>query len=445
MKLDFAPFSYKRPGYGLPSARLANMFPEDTPAGPSKMALFPRPGLEVAFSLGLAGVRGEFQQDGVFNGEGFVVAGTTLYRATVAIGEVALDTHTRFAASYTQLVIVSGGLAYCYDGTGLTQIAIPDGQLVVDVIIVGSRFYFLIAGSDVWYFSAIDDATSIDGLAFATADSAPDASIGAVVLGDMVLFFGRTTVETWYQTGDQDLPLARSQGATYTKGCVSIRAIVQADNRVFWVGNDLKVYTTGAPDRVSTHAIEQRLRQCEAPSQIHGFSVTWDGHELLFLNVPGQGTFVMHIESGTWSEWTSHGRPLFRCGVGIMVGSTAFLGDSETGKVFRLADVPTDDGEPIEFIGSCLAPAGMITSLELVGSVGVGSSRCPDPFVEMRYSPDGGQTWTAWRRHALGRIGDFDLRVRWTRLGLCRSPRPVEFRTTSPVRAVYSQVKVNEA
>jgi hypothetical protein len=447
-RLAFAPMSYGRPGYGLPETRLVNMFVDPSPAGPALSAHLQRPGLASAYSLGTSGIRGLFREDGVFGGDLFAVAGMTLYRSATSIGTVALGADARFAASYTQMVIVAGGLAYCYDGSTLAQITVPDEdgveQGVSDVIVIGSRFYFQVVGSDRWYFSALDDATSIDGLAFATADAAPDASVGLGIIGAQVVVFGRKTVEFWRQTGDQDAPLVRMQGAEYRRGCIAKRSIIYADNRLWWVGDDLKVYVTGAPDLVSTHAIDQRLRLCTTPSAITAFTVSWDGHEFIAWTIPGQGTFAYHVESRQWAEWTSYGRTTFRCGTAQMVDGTAYLGDTLSGTIFTLADVFTDDGEAIEFIATCVAPAGAIKSLELECAAGVGLEDGSTPYVEMRESSDNGRTWSDWDARSLGLIGEYDARPRWNRLGRSDNDRHFEFRTTSPVRATYAAARVNE-
>jgi hypothetical protein len=446
MQLDFAALSYGRQGYGLPEARLTNMYPEITPQGPGKSARLPRPGLQLAYDLGASGIRGLYQQDGAFSGDVFAVAGTTLYRGTTAIGDVGLTSRAKFAASYSQLATISGAKAWCYDGSALAQVSIPDGDPVRDVFVLGSRFFYQVDGSDKWFFSALDDATTIDGLAFETADSAPDATVGTGILGDRAVFFGRETIEFWQQSGDATAPLIREPGSTYTKGCASQSSIVRADNRLWCVGNDLKVYAIGGgvPQRVSDHALEQRLRDCIAPGSINQMTLTWDGHDFNVLNVPGQGSWALHIESGEWLEWTSHGKTTFRCANAIIAGTETYLGDMDTGKVYQLADVFTDDGDPIEFVASVGAPAGIITTLDLDCAAGVGLTDGSDPVVEMRYSTDLGRTWTPWRPKSLGVVGTYGTRVRWRNLGLGRKSRQFEFRTTSPVRAVYGAVRVNE-
>jgi hypothetical protein len=440
LRLDFAVSSEARSS-GLPAPRLVNMYPEVTKAGPGKSARLPRPGLQSVYSLGVSGIRGVYRQDGVFGGAGFAVCGTKLFMGEVELGDVALGSYARFAASPSQLVVVVGGSAYCYDGATLAQITMPDGKRVSDVGLVGDRFYYLIENDDEWYFSAIDDATDVDGLAFATADSQPDASVGITVLNDRVIFHGRTSTEFWQQTGDPDAPLVRSQGSTYTRGCISARSIVRADNRVFWVGDDLKVYTLGAPNRVSDHALEEQLRLCTDPGNISAWAASWDGHDFVAFNLPGRGTWALHVESGQWAEWTSHGRETFRAACAVMVEGTAYLGDSVTGTIFRFAEVYTDDGDPIERIASCVGPAGVYGEIELEAAMGVGLVGNVIPQVELRYSDDRGQTWTAWKSRSLGLIGRYDHRARWHRLGKAKRQRNFEIRCTDPIKAVFVNVE----
>jgi hypothetical protein len=422
MRLKFAPFTYNRED-GLPGARLLNMHPEPTPVS-GGFALLQRHGLASSYSLGTAGVRGLYQQDGVFGGDVFAVAGTDLYRGTDSLGTVALGTHAKFAGSPTQLVVVVGGSAYCYDGSTLTAIDV-DGQTVSDVALIGDRFYFSVVDDDRVYFSALDDATSVDALSFFTADGIPDAIVGLAALNDRLVIFGRTSTEFWQQTGDPDAPLIRSQGTSYTRGCVSARSI-------------------GAPKRVSHHAMEEAVRECETPDAIVGLAVSWDGNDFVVLNVPGTGTYALHIETEQWAEWSSHGQAMFRCDTATMVQGVAHLGDRLTGTVFTLDHDRTDDGDPMHCIASCLAPAGVIHSLELACAKGVGLEDNEEPIVEMRYSRDGGRTWGTWNRRSLGLIGDYETRVRWTRLGDCRRERLIEFRVTSPVMVSLQDVQVNE-
>lgn len=55
-------------------------------------------------------------------------------------------------------------------------------------------------------------------------------------------------------------------------------------------------------------------------------------------------------------------------------------------------------------------------------------------FVDFRYSKDGGQNWSEWRRLEMGETGDFTKRITTRRLG--RGYQWVfDIRITDPVRA----------
>lgn len=455
--IDFATQAYARPAYGLPPARLVNMYVEETPGGPAPSARLERPGLVESYSVGDGPIWKVFRKAGTFSGDLFVVSGAAVYRGEVSIGAVASGV-VRIDSSQTQLVVVdSTGLAYCYDGTTFTEITDPDLPLVSDVAYVAGRFYYLEKDTDVWWFSALDDATAIDGLAFATAESAPDANVGLAVLRDEVWFFGEDTVEPWYQTGDADAPLQRGQGRKFEKGCVAQESIVKLDNTLFFVGEDeagFAVYRSAdVPQRVSTHGIEDAIGRCGDPSAITAYATGFDGHPQYVLNLPGIATFAFDVSTGTWAEWQSYGRDVFRGRCGIIVSGTAYIGDDETGTVWTFGTNRHLDGDdPITRIASAFlqaaAGAKPVHSLALMCRTGVGVTMGQglNPIVEMRYCDNENEGWSDWEQEPLGPIGAYSARPRWTRLGLLESPgRLFEIRVTDPVSVVYQALVYNEA
>jgi hypothetical protein len=452
MQLDFAPFSYGRPGYGLSEARQVNMYIEPAPpAELARTARLPRPGLVETRQVGTGPVNAIYRGADVFLGDVFQVSGTGVYRNSTLLGSVPLGTFASIAASDAQIVFVQGGEAWCYNGTTFVQIAIPDNKSVVAVLYIGARFYFLILEDDEWYFSDIDDATTIDGLAFATADSAPDASVNGAIVGDQIAFIGRQTVEFWTQTGDQDAPLIRSLNSKYDKGCTAAASVASIDNRLFWVGYDpetggVKVYTTGdAAQKVSSPSVDALLAKCATPEDCTAFAASFDGHDFYVLNIPGLGTWAYQIEIGdpvfAWAQWSSWEEDTFR----VRCGAGGYFGDSLSGRVFTFDnDTFTDDGDPIERVVSASARRDICHSIELEGAVGIGPVDGTIPYVDLRYSDDRSRSWSDWRTRSLGAVGDYDLRVRWTRLGLIKNFRVFEVRSTADARVVFSTLRMNE-
>ena len=63
-----------------------------------------------------------------------------------------------------------------------------------------------------------------------------------------------------------------------------------------------------------------------------------------------------------------------------------------------------------------------ISSFELDVEVGLGATtgQGVDPQVMMRYSGDGGKTWSSEEYRSAGPLGEYSTRVRWNRCGMAR-------------------------
>jgi hypothetical protein len=444
LQLPFAQQAYARPSYGIPEARLVNLFAEGD-------RRFGRPGLHHAFTAGDGPIRGMFQADGIFGGAVFCTSGEEFYRNATLLGAIPGNGPSRFAASASQLVATSGELAYCWDGATLTEIADPDLPGVSDVKYLAGRFYYLEADSDRWWFSALNDATSIDGLAFETAESAPDASIGAEVVGDELWFFGSQTVEPFVQTGDADAPLIRAEGRTFNKGCAAQASIVKLDNSVMWVTNERQVVRAAAAPIVISHpGIDERLRKCDRIDQCTAWSAPFDGHLCYVLNIPTQGTWVYDVSTQQWARWASYGRTTFRAAYGVPVNGTLYLGDDTDGTIWTLdPDAHADGTDPIVSVASAFLPLGSgvqrCDTVVLQCVRGVGDTDAPDPVAELRWSDDGGRTWSQWKARTLGAEGHYRDKAVWRQCGLMQSPgRAFEVRVSDPVIRALTGLTINE-
>lgn len=450
MQIDFAVGAKGRADYGLPNARMVNMMVEATPAGPAKSARLPRPGLSELYQVGTGPVVGMFQGSGVFGGDGFVVSGAQMYQGTTLIGVVNRARIARMSSSESQLVVVTDGVAYSYDGALLS--AVTDGDLppVSDVAYLGGRFYYVQKDTGVLWRSDIGDATSIDGLAFMTAESAPDPLVGILVLYDELWGFGSETVEPFSQSGDADNPLQRSLGRRFNRGCAAQATIVPLDNTAFWLGDNRRVYrASDRPIRVSDDHIDGLLKACDDIGGCSALPVSFEGHDIYVLNIPGQGSWGYDIATKTWGEWASFGLDNFRCSHGLIADGLPYLGDALTGKIWALdPEAFTDGGEPIEVVATCgvtvdAGKAPRCDNLLLEGAMGVGPEDGSDALVEMRHSDTKGKLWTPWASRTLGRIGEYAESAFWTRLGSFKRQRVFEFRSTAAVLRTFIAVHMN--
>lgn len=451
MEVPFSPRSYSR-GHGRPESRLVNLFAEKTAEG---YVLLPRPGLAITYSPGTGPVRGIYTQPGVFSGAIFVVSDTNAYLSDgTSLGSVLGTDLVRWASSGSQLVIVAAGLAYVYEGTAFTQITTAALPLVSDVVFFGGRFVYSEQDSDRFHWSAIDDATVIEDLDFATGESSPDPIVGMAVMNDVMALFGSAGAEFWTVSSDPDAPFQRNEGDTYSKGCASRDAIVGLDNGLIFVGTDLLVYRTGnEAQAISTHTVSNMLRQCADLSACTAFGAVLEGHAFYVLNIAGVGTQVYDAETKEWAAWGSYGKAVFRGRCAATHDAVVLVGDDTTDSIYSLTygayyDATTD---AIERVASLFIPHTgdpiRMESITLYGARGVGlaTGQGSDPLVELRYSRDEGRTWSPWKAASLGVTGAYRKPPRWRGFRQMNAPGwHVEVRTTDPVLATFEKLAINE-
>jgi hypothetical protein len=64
----------------------------------------------------------------------------------------------------------------------------------------------------------------------------------------------------------------------------------------------------------------------------------------------------------------------------------------------------------------------------------------------MRWTDDGGRTWTSWLAGSIGPIGGYRYKVSWHSLGLVRQPgREFEFAVADSVNVTIESATINPA
>src|SRR5665213_833923 len=486
LRIPFFSDDFSR-AYGLPPARIVNMMSEATPLREERPYVplvglretrYSRPGLVPFVSCGSGPIRGMAISPPFLLAIPFFVSGNTFYDANgTARGSCPGTDRVRFAASASQMVAVSEGVAYlCDDGTGgvftpfpLTASWIADGSAlppVSDVAWIGDRFVYSVLGTSMFYYSEVNDAANVPGLNFESTEATPAPILGLTVWNDQLCAFTSQSVEFFALSGSADAPFTPQNGLGFQRGCASRDAIAYADNAIFWVGENRVVYRSApSPTRISSNSIEDKLRQCADISTLSAFVVSFEGHELYVLTIPGVGTYAYDISRigttistygdsysrGEWDEWQSWGAPVFRGQAGIMAGGVAYVGDNASAAVFTMKmGVYTDAGGPlVRQVSSFIKieegnPRCLNFVLQCVAGVGNPSGAGMNPVAEMRFSDDLGGTFTAWRETSLGVQGGYATRAMWQRLGRMRAPgRLVEIRVSDPVNACFSHLELN--
>jgi len=438
--------------------RMINMYPEIIAEGGKEPAFLNRaPGLRLLTTVGLGPVRGEWQ----YGGYGYVVSGNTLYRIDnqyniTTLGVVANDGPVSMSDNGTQLFIACNGPSFVYNATTLAfaQITDPDFPGALTVSYLDGYFVFIEPNSQRVWVATLLDPLSIDPLDFASAEGSPDNLVSSITDHSEVWLFGTNSVEVWYDAAaGAGFPLQRIQGAFNEIGCAATFSVAKLDNGLFWLGADNRgqgiVYRsqgyTGV--RISTHAIEWQIQQYGNISDAIAYSYQQDGHAFYVLTFPtAKATWVYDIAAQAWHERASFNNGAFsrhRSNCQMFFNSEVIVGDFQNGNIYAFdLNVYSDGTRPQKWLRSWRAlPTGTNTlkrtaqhSLQLDCETGVGGDT--DPQVMLRWSDDGGHTWSNEHWKGMGMTGEYGTRVIWRRLGMTMKlrDRVYEVSGTDPVK-----------
>jgi hypothetical protein len=185
--------------------------------------------------------------------------------------------------------------------------------------------------------------------------------------------------------------------------------------------------------RVSNHALEWQIQSYGDISDAIAYTYQQDGHPFYVLTFPtASKTWVFDVSTNEWCEraYFSLGQySRHRSNCQVVFNSLVLVGDYENGKVYSFdKTVYTDDGQPQRWLRSWRAlPPGRNNlkrtvqhelQLDCEAGVGLTTGQGQDPQVMLRWSDDGGHTWSNEHPRSMGRIGDRGLRVIWRRLGM---------------------------
>ena len=190
--------------------------------------------------------------------------------------------------------------------------------------------------------------------------------------------------------------------------------------------------------QLSSTEMTWTINQLSITSDAIGGLYDMKGQSYYILNFPSEDvTYAFNTQTGLAHRLKSYGLGRHR-GLGYgSLGSRQFVGDYDNAKLYELSFTKyTDDGGVIErYRRSMVIHTNnqRVQYLQVVIDVkaGVGNADEPNPVMELRYSDDGGNTWSSWRSQLLGATGEYSTRCVWNRLGTSRG-RVFEFRMTDP-------------
>ena len=418
MRIPLAAESYQARSRPLSAQRLVNLYPERAPdAAKSPLALFGTPGLKLFATAGSGPIRCSHVMAGTF----YVVSGTEVYAIDSAgsatlIGSITGSGAASMDDNGTELVIVSGGNGWVYNGSTLTAIADADFPTVTSVTFLDGYHIFSKDSSGQFVISASYDPTSYDALDFATAEAEPDNLVRVLTDHQELWLFGEKTTEIWYNSGAAAFPFERISGAFIERGCAAVNSVAKMDNSVFWLGDDLVVYRAAeyTPQRVSTHPIEGAIATFATPSVAEGWTYIQDGHSFYVLTFE-EATFVYDAASGLWHERQSYGQKRWRATCGTYAYSKTLVGDYDSGNIYEL-DLNTYQDNGGTILRTAISPPIHADTnrttmsrfqVEVESGSGLTTGQGSDPQAMLSWSDDGGRTFGQEHWVSLGAIGAY--------------------------------------
>lgn len=435
--------AFERTEGDLPQTPVINLYAEQAPTEEAGVALQSRPGLSDRSADMGTNIEALFKQDGVLSGALFGVSGGNLYSGTTSLGSVSGSGPVSITGNEIGVVVTAGGTPRYYNGTTLADITFPDSANVVKVIDGASRFIFLREGTGKFYWTPALAAT-VDALAFATAESAPDAVLDGVFISDMLVLGGGETTEFWQNTGNSDLPFQPLEASAIPRGVKATGCMVIWDSTFAMVGNDNTVRVGQGQTRISNPGLEEKIA---ASSSVRLWTFQLEGQEFLALRLDS-ATYVFGNTNNLWSEFQSYGQ-------------TNWLPRAYAGGVFGCSNGKTAEWgcDRADFAGGTHERRfrfgtwdikGVISSVQVECNPGttdtlVGENANPE--LEIRQSLDHGKTWQDWQPVSLGPQGDYSRTIekRGWGMGKRGKGRLFEARVTKPTDFRVSAVKVNGA
>lgn len=329
---------------------------------------------------------------------------------------------------------------------------------------------------------------------YSLKDGAPDDLVALIVDHREVYLMGEISSEVWTDVGTVPFPFQRIPGTSTQHGIAAPFSLYRLGNSFAYVSRNNRgqaqiMQMQGyIPQRISTHAVENTLA-----NQYVEDAVAWtyqlEGHEVYVVTFPTLNlTWAYDATTQMWHKWlytatdSTYERHRGNCCATFQ--GLVIIGDYENGKLYQLDKTNyTDDGQTVrrlrraphlvtEFqrqyfdelqiqfqpgVGTTglsnvlqainlqspyvITPTGTYTIGPLdtvyLGEFNTINVNTPTTYPQamLRWSNDGGSTWSNEHWTTVGQLGKYRNRAIWRRLGTARD-RIFEVSVTDPVNFV---------
>ena len=375
-----------------------------------------------------------------------------------------------------------------------TQIPNTDGAFngadVVDIV----DNYFVYNDPSTQQWAASNTLSPITpALSFSSKDGSPDNLVSLIVDHREVYLLGENSSEVWVDVGAFPFPFQRVPGTNTQHGIVAKFSVARLGNSFAYVSRNIRgqaqimMMQGYIPTRISTHAVENTLVNQKVDDAI-AWTYQLEGHEVYVVSFPSLDlTWAYDVSTQMWHKWlwvdSNNVYHRHRGNCLALFQGMVLVGDWQNGKIYELdPNNYTDDGDTIRRVRRCphlvadlqreyfdelqlqfqpgvgiggtfissgtylganlIIPPTQIYSIPALGIYIIGNSVTPNstnpytnPQAMLRWSNDGGSTWSREYWIPIGQQGKYKNRAIWRRLGTARD-RIYEVVMTDPVKAV---------
>ena len=324
------------------------------------------------------------------------------------------------------------------------------GANVVDII--DNYFIYNKPNTQQWAASNILSPVTY-GLSFASKFTGPDNLVSIIASNGQVFLLGDTTTEVWSDVGTFPFPFQRIPGSSSQHGVAAQFSVAKLGNSFAYLSKNNRgqaeiVQMNGYfPQRISTHAVENTLVNKYIEDAV-AYTYQQEGHEVYVLSFPTLDlTWCYDLSTQMWHKWlwvdsnNVYHRHRSNCQANFQ--DMVLVGDWQNGNIYELdPNNYTDNGGEIRRLRRC---PHLVTDLQrqyfdemqiqFQPGVGLSTGQGKNPQAMLRWSNDGGSTWSNEHWVSIGKIGKYQNRAIWRRLGWSRD-RIFEVSVSDPIKAV---------
>ena len=432
------------------SARTLNLFPEISSTGETGQSLLAWPGaLNYSFQSGVND-RGMWvnRKTGIL----YKVTDNTLYEVSQETGaQTSLGTITGtgpvvMSDDGTNLLIATGGDAYQWNGTTLTEVLGSEGEPGASVDVLNNLTIWQGAGNR-FGVSDAGNPSSIQSNNYGSAETIGDDLLRVIVFKQNLYLFGSASLEVHYLTDTNEPPFQLIQNSVQPIGIASTFAVCKNENYIYWLSGDKRLYRASAyqPQKVTNAQIGYEFDQYVV-SDCRLYSVKFSGQNFVVMLFPLQNkSWVYSEDTGAFFE-IAYGAneditimSSFANAYGRLLIASRFDGNIYEWDL----DTFTDIGEPIvreriidpisrSSIGVFRDSLRMSRfELEIEKGVGNATGKGVNPIIMMSASYDQGKSFTneVWIR--TGRKGEAREVVKYDNMATFYN-LAIKIRTTDP-------------